>query len=319
MYTRILVPLDGSRAAEEALAPAAAIARRTGAELGLALVHVSVASALAAAPATVDFDELDRVQLEDEAVYLRRVTERLNAEHDLRVSAHHLSGPVVDTLAAHIQGAHVDLVVMTTHGRGAVGRFWLGSVADGLVRTVATPVLMLRASDQPGGRPVEFRRILVPLDQSPVAEHAVLAARELLEEEGECLLVSVIDPSPLMKVAPLPFGLVPEVPADNELQDTTRAYLERVARHVRRLGARARTSVRIAGNPAVEILSEAARERVDAIVVTSHGVGGFRRFLLGSVVDKLVRGAEVPVLVCRPPAQQRPTAARRAMAVHRAS
>jgi len=319
MYTRILVPLDGSRAAEEALAPAAAIARRTGAELELALVHVSVASALAAAPATVDFGELDRVQLEDEAVYLRRVTERLSAEHDLRVAAHHLSGPVVDTLAEHIHGAHVDLVVMTTHGRGAVGRLWLGSVADGLVRTVATPVLMLRASDQPGGRAVEFRRILVPLDQSPVAEHAVLAARELLEEEGECLLVSVIDPSPLMKVAPLPFGLVPEVPLDNELQDTTRAYLERVARHVRRLGARARTSVRIAGNPALEILSEAARERVDAIVVTSHGVGGFRRFLLGSVVDKLVRGADVPVLVCRPPAQQRPTAARRAMAIHRAS
>jgi nucleotide-binding universal stress UspA family protein len=121
-----------------------------------------------------------------------------------------------------------------------------------------------------------------------------------------------------MKVAPLPFGLIPDVAVDNELQDTTRAYLERVARHVRRLGARARTSVRIAGSPAVEILEEADRERVDAIVVTSHGVGGFRRFLLGSVVDKLVRGATVPVLVCRPPAGVRSPAARRPMAVHRA-
>ena len=81
---------------------------------------------------------------------------------------------------------------------------------------------------------------------------------------------------------------------------------------------RSSTAVRIASNPAIEILEEARRERVDAIVVTSHGVGGFRRFLLGSVVDKLVRGAEVPVLVCRPPAEQRPAAARRAMAVHRA-
>ena len=318
MYSRILVPLDGSLAAEAALPVAAAIAQRTGADLELALVHVSVASALAAAPAAVDFGELDRVQLEDEAVYLRRVTERMHADHDLRVAAHHLSGPVVDTLAAHIDGAHVDLVVMTTHGRGAMGRLWLGSVADGLIRTVATPVLMLRAAEEPGGRPVHFRRVMVPLDQSPVAEHAVLAARELLEEEGECLLVSVIDPSPLMKVAPLPFGLIPEVPVDGELQDTTRAYLERVARHVRRLGARARTAVRIAGNPAVEILDEARRERVDAIVVTSHGVGGFRRFLLGSVVDKLVRSADVPVLVCRPPVAQRPPAARRGMAVHRA-
>lgn len=318
MYRRILVPVDGSIAAEQALPVAAEVALRSGASLELALVHVSLAAALAAAPVAVDFQELDRLQLEDEAAYLRRLTERLQAEYGLSINSHHLAGPIVDTLVAHIRDAKVDLVVITTHGRGAVGRLWLGSVADGLVRLATAPVLMLRSTAHAGSR-TAFRRVLVPLDQSAAAEEAVGAAGKLLEEEGECLLVSVIDPSPLMKVAPLPFGLVPEVPADNELQDTTRAYLERVARHVRRLGARARTSVRIAGNPAVEILSEAARERVDAIVVTSHGVGGFRRFLLGSVVDKLVRGAEVPVLVCRPPAQQRPTAARRAMAVHRAS
>jgi nucleotide-binding universal stress UspA family protein len=55
---------------------------------------------------------------------------------------------------------------------------------------------------------------------------------------------------------------------------------------------------------------------VDAIVVTTHGVGGMRRLLLGSVVDKLVRGAEVPVLVCRPAPARHTVPARRPMRVH---
>ena len=316
MYTRILVPLDGSLAAEEAVPVAAEIARRTGAELELALVHVSMANALAAAPVAVDFEELDRLQLEDEAVYLRRVTERVHSEHALRVATHHLAGPIVDTLAAHIREADVALVVITTHGRGAVGRLWLGSVADGLVRMAPAPVLMLRTSDQAAERG-SFRRVLVPLDQSAAAEQAVAAARNLIEDEGECLLLTVIDPSPLMNVAPVPFGLIPELVVDTEMKETTRLYLERMARRLRRLGARARTAVRVASNAAVEILDEARRERVDAIVVTTHGVGGVRRFLLGSVVDKLVRGADVPVLVCRPVAARRMPPARRAMAVHR--
>jgi nucleotide-binding universal stress UspA family protein len=278
-----------------------------------------MANALAAAPVAVDFEELDRLQLEDEAVYLRRVTERVHAEYALRVATHHLAGPIVDTLAAHIREAEVDLVVITTHGRGAVGRLWLGSVADGLVRMAPAPVLMLRTSAQAGERRGSFRRVLVPLDQSPAAEQAVAAARNLIEDEGECLLLTVIDPSPLMNVAPVPFGLIPELVVDTEMKETTRLYLERMARRLRRLGARARTAVRVAGNVALEILDEARRERVDAIVVTTHGVGGVRRFLLGSVVDKLVRGADVPVLVCRPVAARRMPPARRAMAVHRST
>jgi len=316
MYRRILVPVDGSIAAEQALPVAAEVALRSGASLELALVHVSLAAALAAAPVAVDFQELDRLQLEDEAAYLRRLTERLQAEYGLSINSHHLAGPIVDTLVAHIRDAKVDLVVITTHGRGAVGRLWLGSVADGLVRLATAPVLMLRSTDHAGSR-TGFRRVLVPLDQSAAAEEAVGAAGKLLEEEGECLLMTVIDPSPLMNVAPVPFGLIPELVVDAEMKESAQLYLERIARRIRRMGRRARAAVRVAANPAVEILDEARHERVDAIVVTTHGVGGVRRFLLGSVVDKLVRGAEVPVLVCRPSAVRRTVPARRPLAVHR--
>jgi nucleotide-binding universal stress UspA family protein len=189
-------------------------------------------------------------------------------------------------------------------------------VADGLVRLATAPVLMLRSTAHAGSR-TAFRRVLVPLDQSAAAEEAVGAAGKLLEEEGECLLMTVIDPSPLMNVAPVPFGLIPELVVDAEMKESAQLYLERIARRIRRMGRRARAAVRVAANPAVEILDEARHERVDAIVVTTHGVGGVRRFLLGSVVDKLVRGAEVPVLVCRPSAVRRTVPARRPLAVHR--
>ncbi len=318
MYTRILVPLDGSRAAEAAIPVAVGLARRSGAALELGLIHVSVGAVLAGGPAAVDFGALDDVQHEDESTYLLGLAERVRAESGLTVSVHHLSGPVVPTLAAHIADAAVDLVVMTTHGRGPVGRFWLGSVADGLVRTASAPVLMLRASDRAPEDPAGFHRVLIPLDQSPLAEHAMHAARDLLGDDGECILLHVMHPGPMMAVMPVPFGLIPELVVDPASRDHAQGYLERIARRIRRMGLRARTAVTIAGNAAVEILDQSRRERADVIVVTTHGVGGLRRLLLGSVVDKLVRGADVPVLVCRPPARRRARAARRVMAVHTA-
>ena len=104
--------------------------------------------------------------------------------------------------------------------------------------------------------------------------------------------------------------------SDYEPRGRLAFYLDRIARAIRRTGVRTRAAVRVAANPAVEILDEAAHERVDAIVVTTHGVGGMRRLLLGSVVDKLVRGAEVPVLVCRPAPAPRNVPARRPMRIH---
>ncbi len=302
MYNRILVPLDGSLAAEEAVPIAAGLARRTGAELQLALVHVSMLAAFAGAGVAIDTDDLDAIQRDDEAGYLSRLVARLQADAALRVTAHHLTGPVIETLAAQVGDGGADLVVMTTHGRGPVGRFWLGSIADGLVRMVAAPVLLLRPADRAGDVRTGFRRVLIPLDRSAPAEHAAAAARALLGEDGECLLLHVLHPGPVMSVLPVPFGIIPDLVVDPAAREEAQGYLEQMARRVRRSGLRARTALRVAGSAATEILEEARRERVDAIVVTTHGVGGLRRFLLGSVVDKLIRAADVPVLVCRPPA-----------------
>ena len=144
------------------------------------------------------------------------------------------------------------------------------------------------------------------------------AARRLVEDDGECVLMTVIDPSPLMNVAPVPFGLIPELVANGETKEKAQLYLDRIARAIRRTGVRARAGVRVAANPAIEILDEAAHERVDAIVVTTHGVGGMRD-RAGDAGDRDregLRRARGPVLVCRPSPASRAIPARRPMRVH---
>jgi nucleotide-binding universal stress UspA family protein len=85
-----------------------------------------------------------------------------------------------------------------------------------------------------------------------------------------------------------------------ELRQMAQARLDRVADHLRTRGVTAVTRVLTGMGAATMILEEAARGRYDLISMTTHGEGGLRRVLLGSVADKIIRGAEVPVLVMRP-------------------
>ena len=140
----ILTPLDGSRLAEESLRAACATARRTGAVLHMVLVHHPVAPNADSAAMATAIDELDRLAREGEEGYLARLAERMGAQYGIRIQTMILDGPVAETIAAYVQRIGAELVVMTTHGRGAVSRFWLGSVADHLLRHLEVPMLMLR-------------------------------------------------------------------------------------------------------------------------------------------------------------------------------
>src|SRR5262249_19392216 len=108
-----------------------------------------------------------------------------------------IKGEVVPMLRATATSMEADLVIMTTHGRGVLGRFWLGSVADNLIRELPVPLLLVRPRETaPALEEVpDLRRILVPLDGSPLAEtilEPAVALGSLLE--AEYLLVRVIPP-----------------------------------------------------------------------------------------------------------------------------
>src|SRR5512140_1097579 len=152
MYRSILVPLDGSAFREHALPLAAGIARRSGARLRLVHVHDREVEPELPTFTPYRFEGLDAVFADrrtaaEEGDYLDQVTTRLREGTSLELSATVLGGKLAGALEQFVQGSDGDLLVMTTHGRGPLGRLWLGSVADTLVRRAGKPVLLIRAHE----------------------------------------------------------------------------------------------------------------------------------------------------------------------------
>jgi nucleotide-binding universal stress UspA family protein len=293
----LIVPLDGSDLAQRALPYAAAVARRTGASLRL--VRASFASA----------------PLGDESVAAARLVEsgeraaRREAEADLQATAAELRGRGLDVdtvtepgVAADLilrEAEAADLVVMSTHGRGGLARLLYGSVADAVVRRCTAPILLVPPECQSAPPEPGVLRVLVGLDESPLAEQ-VLARLPALGAPAatEVVLLEVLVPMPPgygFAASGQPGGW-----GDDQMEmASARRYLGRVTEQLTRSGYRVHELVR-AGEPAAVIAQTAAEHHVDAIALASHGCTGLLRLVLGSVAAETIRRAATPVLLIGP-------------------
>jgi nucleotide-binding universal stress UspA family protein len=304
MIRSILVPLDGSEFAEWALPAAVSIATRTAAKLELVSVNIRVPASVSAH--IPGYGAAWKNAARDRALdYLRSMTNRIAKSSNVATHATVHSGAIVDSLVQHAGQAHVDLVVMSTHGRGPLQRMWLGSVADGVVRHSPVPVLLIHPRE---GRPPDpagdhlFGRVLVPLDGSGYSEEVLPWAVALGELGGaDYTLLEIIQPP--MVLGP-PYGTFPPPRIDDEQLRAQRLaskdYLEGVADRLRTRELRVETTVRDDASTAHGILDQADQNGTEVIAMSTHGRGGLGRVFLGSVADKVVRGATIPVLVLRP-------------------
>jgi nucleotide-binding universal stress UspA family protein len=312
MYRSILVPLDGSPLSERALPLALDLARRTGAFLHLAHVHLPPAAPMYTADLPLFDTQLDERAKASERAYLEALAERLRGDSDIPVDAAFLDGAITDSvpdlLAAHAREHRVDLVVMTTHGRGGLARFWLGSVADELVRRLPMPVLLLRPDQHAPATAIAQtpRRILIPLDGSANAESVLPYALALGQAtQAQYTLLRVVEPVMIARHMPVD-------PAVRELDDQlidhlrldAQIYLEQVAARLATQARTVRVEVVVAPQAAVAILEDAHQDAIDLIAMATHGRHGLARVLVGSVADKVLRGATTPVLLYRAPAHQ---------------
>ncbi|MBI3943375.1 MAG: universal stress protein [Chloroflexi bacterium] len=150
-----------------------------------------------------------------------------------------------------------------------------------------------------------MRKILVPLDGSPLAEIALPYAISLAQKfHAEVVLLRIF-------TLPLyPFTVIIDMDATPMLameaaRNEAFSYLEQIAPRLRQAGVRTRTVVRCI--PVADgIIDFAQEEEVDLIVMSTHGRSGVGRWLLGSVADRVLRGAAVPVLLIRAPRAQNP-------------
>jgi nucleotide-binding universal stress UspA family protein len=291
MLRRILVTLDGSRFAEEALPTALRLSRRDGAQLELVMVQESLERD----------SEIDRDLERDRRAYLDMLLDGIEAGDRTRATSALLAGRTVERLLEHIQSAGVDLVVMTTHARGGARRAWLGSVADGLVRRSPVPVLLLRLAEEDGVGLAEgrIRRVLLPLDGAPEGEQIIERAIEVAGTKDvhyTLLRVLASEVSALAEVLPRRG----EPMATRAQRATVESALESTARALRRRGLEVEAELVTNDAPADGIVNYAVENGIDLIAMTTRSKGGLERWFLGSVADKVLRGSTRPLLVLNP-------------------
>lgn len=305
MFDSILVPLDGSEFSEQALPMAQALASKLGARVHLVHVILPARDSDLKSPQE-DMEWKQRVR-EGAEEYLRDRAAEL-AEEGLEVRTDILEGTVVDSLAEYVDGAGVSLVVMTTHGTGGLRRWWLGSVADGLLRRGPSNVLLVRPWDDTEDQPeavARFGHLAVPLDGSDEGELALEPARRLARAfDAETTLIRII-PAPMELTSIYGVaGVRLEGEGHRDRRAEAEEYLQGVVDRMPSRGDEpsVRTEVAEHGRPAEGIIDAARKLDVDLLVLSSHGRGGLARMVLGSVADKVIRGTTRPVLVIRPPA-----------------
>lgn len=292
---RIVVPLDRSVFGEIALPHALGLLN--GGTLALVTAVDPMLEPMGGIP------ELETMMLSASTNYLDEVASRL--PKGVEVETHVLGRPVTAALSQFASEFKADLIVMTTHGRGPVSRFWLGSIADRLTRTSPVPLYLVRPGEDNNltrpdlAVPVPAPdKVLVPVDGSELSEEALRSTALLGCVENQTLHLLRIAPYPAFFAS----GYMPDTIASNQdiaadLLANAEGYVEELATKLRGEGKTVLTNVVSAEFIAPAILEYAKSWGAGAIAVSTHGRSGFTRMVLGSVADKLVRQSDTPVLL----------------------
>jgi nucleotide-binding universal stress UspA family protein len=299
MYRVIMVPVDGSAFSREAVFQGLRLARKNGAELRLVRVASVPGSVTGwdtiARDNGVPTSERDTVLAE-----LYRLAAECRANSPVNVTATVEEGPVADALRGHALRHGVDLIVMATHARRGIARVWLGSVADRLIRETGLPVLTVRppslATELTDG--ACYRRIIVPLDGSPLAERCLAPAIALAElEHAEVTLLRIV---PAMKNIPAGELHATIGPARAHDVEEAERYLSGVRVRFASRHVRMRSSVVVAEDIPRAIIGFAQANDGDLIAIATHGRGGIARAVLGSVADRVMSEGVLSALVVHP-------------------
>lgn len=326
MFTRILVPLDGSDRAEQAIPVAARIARSTG--------GIVILVQVAAIPIDFQAEEKKPAEIYSDAVikegkalaanYLYTVS-KMGELAGIQTQTQVLGGKVAPSLLAAVESLGADLIVTNSHGYTGFQRWALGSVAQKIISHSCVPVLVLRD----GGPPLSTQsaHALVALDGSPLSE-AVL-------EPAIALLVALAPVTPkvlhIMRVVDLPvtYGKFRadahfDLEVREEAKREAHRYLATVAQRLLE-GNNAAYDLTVTTSVTVDLdvaeaLTNMAEEEAgiggcfDLIAMATHGRGGLQRWLMGSVTERVLHSTRLPMLIVHAARQSHHTQERKELA-----
>lgn len=313
-YSRIILPLDESGVSEQAIPFARSLA------LSLSLPMTLVEAVEPDSPAITQSLNSGRRWMEPARQrharaqeYLEVIAARLE-EDGIRTDA---ATPNLEPASGIVDVASRDkdsLIVMASHGRTGIARWWMGSVADKVLQMANNPVLVIRASQgiTPGAGRLPTR-LVVPLDGSDMAE---LALPHVAYLAGRLRIpVTLLQATPTeeeyFRYAAAGAGIsppaAPSSPSISELVQSikveTQGYLEDRVSLLKEQGV-ADLDVELAqGNPAEAIVDRVASDEGSIVVMTTHGRSGVSRMMLGSVAERVVRQSSCPVLLIRTQAE----------------
>jgi len=291
MIRKVLVPLDGSRLAEQILPYARLLAEAFKIPVEL----VGVDDAEARAPFKPSGDDQD---------YLKNIAGQFPAT--VKVNATVELGRPAEVIVKRAKLEPGCLIAMVTHGFSGIKRWLLGSVANKVVQAAENPLLLVRATEQAAAKSnVRFDSIIVPLDGSELAESLLPTVLDFARSlNAEVVLARAFQlPATAYYRAEGTSGAEAFIPSYEELvaamSQEAREYLDAKVGQMRAQGL-ARVRAEILEGPAAEQIIDLAHNTTDSLIaMCTHGRSGLRRWMLGSVTEKVARHAERPILVTR--------------------
>lgn len=288
---RILCPVDFSQCSRRALDYAAAVASWYEAQITVLYVFRNM-PVMDIPPEVLEAKDRERLLAD-----LRRFTAHLPPGV---VRAHMIqeAPEITEEILAQASAGHADLIVMGSHGRSGFNRLVLGSVAERVIRRSACPTMIVPpgAPDAVAGAPVQFSRILCPVDFSEGAIRALEYAMTLAEEsDAQLTLLHVVQIPPELSDFPLS--------ASVDLEGLRKAAKADALRRLHTLiPEEARTYCTVEtelreGAPYREILACAAAREAGLIVMGVQGRGAIDLMVFGSNTARVTRHATCPVLV----------------------
>ncbi len=287
----ILVPLDGSEFAEQALPAAEALCTAYEGRLTLLTVKQKE-SFLKSIHFSLTFKGR-RLSINGEReTYLQKIEKSLEAkgievDHTIR------TGEVAESINGLVKEIGVDMVVISSHGRSGVSRLLLGSVANQVLQQATCPIMVIHPIEGVTPAVPKFKKLLVTLDGSEFAERVLPYVKASVIFESVVLLISV----PQVPEAEMYGAVINEIRELREHAETeAKEYLEGVSTNLQKAGVN--TTVIVTGSrPAQTIVSIAQKEKVDVIMMATHGRGGMDSLIIGSVAERIVQNTDCPVFL----------------------
>jgi len=295
---KILVPLDGSDYSKRALAFLASRSTLIGAEPEVHLLNVQPTIAR---PAAAELGrELTRRIYQTEAENVLEPARRTLAKAGIAVKMHADSGHTAERIAQVAENLGADLIVLGAHGYSEFKGLLFGSVTHGVLARSKRPVLVLRGLRPPRG---DSLRTGIAVDGSKFGLAAVkfaLRHRDLFGAGARLTLVHVVPDFVMPVIADLGGVAVPTY-TEQEVKRLQDQGFDKAVAPARRLLEKAKAAadeVRLLGMPGDEIAAY-AKKNLDVLLVGSHGYGGFKTVVLGSVATRIAARCDTPLLIVR--------------------